>query len=156
MSTQDQTTANQGTAIDESLRTDTIFRTAKRMPELSRFMEAIEAAGLKQELETEGFKTLFAPSNEALDANAGMWQKLTGGEAKRLASVAGNHIVLGGQTEADLRTATELRTISGKPLSVRYEADGARVGDAKIVRRDIACSNGQIQILDGLAVEPPS
>lgn len=154
MSSQDQTTVNQGTGVDESLRTDTIFQTAKRMPELSRFVEAIEAAGLKHELETEGFKTLFAPSNEALDAAAGWWQKLTTSEAQRLATVVGNHIAMGGQTEADLRTATELRTLSGQPLSVRYEPDGARVGDAKIVHRDISCLNGQIQILDGLAVAP--
>ena len=154
MSTQDQTTVNMGTGVDASLRTASIYETAKGMPELSRFVAAIEAAGLQHDLGTPDFKTLFAHSNDALDADTGLWQKLTGGEAQRLASVVGTHIVIGRQTEADLRTAKELRTLSGQPLPVRFESDGARVGEAKIVRRDIPCVNGQIHILDGLAVKP--
>jgi uncharacterized surface protein with fasciclin (FAS1) repeats len=138
MSTQDQTTVNQGTGIDTSLRTDNIYETARRIPEISRFMEAIVAAGFEHDLRTPDFKTLFAPVNEAVSGSLD-------------SETVARHIVMGRQTEADLRTAKNLRTLSGSPLSVEYRPDGALVGGAKIVRRDVPCMNGHIQIIDKLA-----
>lgn len=135
MSNQDQTTATQGTGpIDESLRTnDTLFDAACAIPEISSFVEKIRAAGMEPVLKTEGFRTLFAPSNDA----AGSGQ----------IDVA-RHIVEGGQIEADLRTVSELQTVAGSKVRVEWRPDGAVVGGAKILRRDLACRNGFIHVID--------
>ena len=58
MSLNDRTTLNSGTAIDESLQTSDIFNTAKTIPEISRFVEAIEKAGLRRDVQTLNFRTL--------------------------------------------------------------------------------------------------
>jgi uncharacterized surface protein with fasciclin (FAS1) repeats len=143
MSTNDRTTVDTGTGVDASLRTADIIDTAAQMAEISRFLEAVRAAGLEVELRTPEFKTLFAPSNQAMEG------KLPRGAAE-LASLIGRHIVLGRQTEADLRTASELRTLSGDPLRVEYRPEGSLVGGARIIRHDVPCQNGQIHVLDRL------
>jgi uncharacterized surface protein with fasciclin (FAS1) repeats len=136
MSYTDQTTVHQGTGrVDETLRTDNLFETAKNMPEISRFVDSIRAAGLENSLRTPEFKTLFAPFNEALHEYL---------DADRVA----RHIVLGSQTEADLRTASELRTVSGEALQLEFRSDGVRIGGAKIIRSDVPCVNGHIQVID--------
>jgi uncharacterized surface protein with fasciclin (FAS1) repeats len=145
MSTNDRTTVDQGTGIDETLRTADIIDTAAQMPEISRFLEAIRATELEYELRTPDYKTLFAPSNNAL-GDAGL-----PGDNAELARIVGRHIVIGSQTEADLRTTSELRTLNGERVSVEYRPEGSLFGGARIVRGDIPCVNGHIQILDGLA-----
>lgn len=140
MSTKDKTTAASGSAVDEQLRTSTIMQTAGAMPEISEFVAAIRDAGLAGDLGTADFKTLFAPSNDAL----------SGVPAGKLRESAARHIVIGRQTEADLRTTSQVRTLAG-PMPVEYKDGGGRFGGARIVRRDIPCVNGQIHVIDGLA-----
>lgn len=143
MSTQDQTTANQGTGTDDRLRTTNIFDTAAKLPEISRFVEAIRAAGLQGTIQTDAFKTLFAPTNEALEG-------FDTADRERLASVVGRHIVLGRQTSADLRLASSLRTVAGEPLTVQVENREPKVGGATLLKMDVPCVNGQIHIIDRL------
>ena len=146
MSTNDRTTVNQGTGTDDRLRTADIFDTASKLPEISRFVEAIRIAGLQSAVQTDGFKTLFAPTNEALEAAQGLDMN----DPERLAGVVGKHIVLGKQTSADLRLASSLRTVAGGQLPVEVENRVPRVGGANLVKMDVPCMNGQIHIIDRL------
>jgi uncharacterized surface protein with fasciclin (FAS1) repeats len=140
MSTNEKTTISSGTAIDESLLTNSIMETAESMPEISQFVAAIRDAGLTGSLGSPDLKTLFAPTNEAVSGISG----------KQLVNAVARQIAIGRQTEADLRTTSEVRTLAG-PVKVEYQDDGARFGGARIVRRDIACVNGHIHLVDGLA-----
>ena len=144
MSLNDRTTVNSGTGIDESLQTADIFTTAKAIPEISRFVEAIVEARLRSDVQTTDFKTLFAPTNEALGDSLPK-------DAEGLAQLVGRHIVIGRQTEADLRTTKEVRTLAGDKVPVEYRAEGSLFGGARIVRRDIPCVNGHIHVIDGIA-----
>jgi uncharacterized surface protein with fasciclin (FAS1) repeats len=133
-----------GAGTDDSLRTADIIDTASQMPEISRFLDAIRAAGLEPDLRTPDLKTLFAPANDAL--RTGLPK-----DPAELARTVGRHIVLGRQTEADLRTASELSTLSGDPVRVEYRPEGSLFGDARIIRHDVPCVNGQIHVIDHLA-----
>ena len=144
MSVNDRTTVNNGTAIDESLQTADIFNTAKTIPEISRFVEAIEQAGLRGDVQRPDFKTLFAPTNEGLENSLP-------NDTAALAELVSRHIVIGRQTEADLRTTKEVRTLAGGTMPVEYRPEGALFGGARIVRRDIPCVNGHIHLIDGIA-----
>lgn len=144
MSLNDRTTADSGTAIDESLRTADIFNTAKTIPEISRFVEAIEQARLRSDVQTPDFKTLFAPSNDSLG-------KSLPSDPAELTELVSRHIVIGRQTEADLRTTKEVRTLAGRNVPVEYRSEGSLFGGARIVRRDIPCVNGHIHVIDGIA-----
>src|SRR5687767_11318560 len=101
MSTNEKTTVASGTGFDESLRTDTIMETAARMPEISQSVTAIREAGLAGDLGTPGFRTLFAPVNDAVGTLS----------REQLKKIVARHIVIGRQTEADLRTTQEVRTL---------------------------------------------
>ena len=68
MSSQDQTTANQGTGRNDSLASRRIFETAESLPAISRFVEALRQAQMDNDLLMAEWRTLFAPTNEALDA----------------------------------------------------------------------------------------
>jgi uncharacterized surface protein with fasciclin (FAS1) repeats len=144
MSTNDRTTVDMGTGVDESLRTADIIETASQMPEISRFLEAVRASGLEHDLRTPDFKTLFAPRNEALGRDLPK-------DSAKLGEIVSRHIVIGRQTEADLRTTAKVRTLSGEEMPVEYRDDGALFGGARIVRRDVPCVNGHIQVIDRIA-----
>jgi uncharacterized surface protein with fasciclin (FAS1) repeats len=154
MSNQEQTTVSMGTGVDASLETATVFDTARQMTEISRFVEAIENVGLDAELRGPDLHTLFAPTNEALtSAPQNFWAELQKPEEKdRLTQVVSLHIVKGKQTEADLRTASTVKTLDGEPVEVEFRAEGSRYGGANIVRRDIACMNGTIHVIDKLVI----
>lgn len=144
MSTNDRTTVDMGTGVDESLRTADIIDTAAQIPDISRFLDAIRAAGLEHELRLPDFRTLFAPSNSSLPSGLPSGQE-------ELAAIVARHIVIGSQVEADLRTTSELRTLSGERIRVEYRPEGSLFGGARIVRRDVPCMNGHIHVIDGLA-----
>jgi uncharacterized surface protein with fasciclin (FAS1) repeats len=144
MSTNDRTTVDTGNGTDERLRTAGIIETAETMPEISRFLEAIRAAGVEHELRTPDLKTLFAPRNES-------FAKSLPEDRGTLAALIRRHIVTGRQTEADLLTTSTLHTLGSEEIRVEYREDGSLFGGARIVRRDIPCVNGQIQVIDGFA-----
>lgn len=140
MSTNEKTTISSGTGVNERLKTGTIMETAESMPELRAFMAAVRDANLVSELAAPDYKTLFAPTNDALESVA----------PEKVREAAPWHIAVGRQTEADLRTTSEVRTLAG-PMPVQYEEGGTRFGGARIIRRDVPCVNGQIHILDRIA-----
>jgi transforming growth factor-beta-induced protein len=150
LSTQDQTTIQQGTGVNDALKSTRIWETAVRIPEISRFVEAIRKAEYANDLQAPDWRTLFAPSNEALE-KADNWEQILN-DSEKLEALVGRHITHGRQTEADLRTTKQLRPLAGEPVPVEYKSSGSRYGNATIIRRDIPCENGTIQILDGLAV----
>lgn len=154
MSTQEQTTVNQGTGRDESLVPKRLFETAEKLPSISRFVEALRATQMDNDLRLTEWRTLFAPSNEALDAAPNhFWNELMKPESRdRLRAILALHIVRGRQTLADLKNAATVKSISGEPIEVSVNRSEARFGDARITRADISCTNGQIHIIDKLVV----
>jgi uncharacterized surface protein with fasciclin (FAS1) repeats len=154
MSYQEQTTTNQGTGRDESLVPKRMFETAETLPRISRFVEAIRAAQMENDLRLAEWRTLFAPTNEAVEAAPNdFWNELMKPENReRLRGVLALHIVRGRQTLADLKNTATVKSISGEPIEVSVDGAEARFHGARIVRADIACSNGQIQIIDALVV----
>ena len=143
MSTQDQTTRDQGTSRADSLQTADLLETASRMGEISRFVTAVREAGLETELKADGFRTVFAPLDTVLAGISG----------DLLKTAVRKHIIRGRQLEADLRTASQVKTVDGDAVPVKYDASGSRFGNARIVRRDIVCRNGIIHVIDGPAVD---
>ena len=154
MSSQDQSQMNLGTGRDESLAPKRILQTAGAMPALSRFMEAIRAARMENDLNQPGYRTLFAPTNEAIEAapNDFLNELMKPENAERLRATLALHIVKGRQTLPDLKTTATVQSLNGEPVEVSVEGPEARFGDALITRADIPCTNGQIHLIDKLVV----
>jgi uncharacterized surface protein with fasciclin (FAS1) repeats len=154
MSSQDQTTMKEGTGRNESLVPKRMLQTAEGMPQVSRFLEGLRAARMENELNLTGWRTLFAPTNDALDASPNdFWNELMKPEnAERLRAIGALHIVRGRQMLIDLKTASTVKSLGGEPVEVSLEGPDGFFGGARIVRPDIPCLNGQIHLIDKLVV----
>ena len=109
---------------------------------------------MDNELLVAEWRTLFAPTNEALDAAPNnFWGELMKPEnVERLRGIIALHIVRGRQTLADLKTTATVSLFQANPsrcLSIDRRLVSA---EPSIVRSDIACTNGQIHIIDKLVV----
>ena len=112
---------------------------------------------MENELNQPGWRTLFAPTNEAVEATPNdFWNELMQPEnADRLRAILALHIVRGRQMLIDLKTTATVKSLSGEPVEVSVEGPGEqllRMAGPRIVRPDIACQNGQIHLIDKLVV----
>ncbi|HYZ86408.1 MAG TPA: fasciclin domain-containing protein [Bryobacteraceae bacterium] len=139
MAFQEQTTQGQGTGpIAEELRTVTIFETLEREG-LDEFIGAVREAGLEHVLRGISPLTVFVPEAGALGTHPPNREEIE------------NVIAQGRQLVADLRTVCQLKTRAGNTLRVQWSEADVRLGGARIIRSDIACTNGMIHVTDKLA-----
>jgi uncharacterized surface protein with fasciclin (FAS1) repeats len=137
MSFQEQTTLGQGTGpLSDKLRTLTILETLEREG-FRDFAALARKSGLESWLGGISPITLFVPSSvQSLDREQ-----------------MEEHIVEGRQLVADLHTVRKLRALSGAVLSVEVQDGQTLVDGARILRSDIACTNGVIQVIDRALTE---
>ena len=145
MSYQDQDQRGLGEGPrDRGLVTKNLWETLEREGRFARFLAAARAAELENNLRGPGFMTVFAVPDDAL-----------GNESDdALREIVSYHVVHGMQKEIDLRTAKTVRTFAGQTIPVAVEGGHGRFGEAKIVRADIACTNGMIQVIEKLVRAP--
>ena len=154
MSSQDQNTMKEGTGRDESLVPKRMLQSAEAQPSLSRFVDGVRLARMEGELTLPGWRTLFAPTNEALEAAPNdFWNELLKPEnGDRLRAIVALHIVRGRQMLVDLKTTATVKSLGGEPVEVSVEGGEGYFGGARIIRPDIPCINGQLHIIDKLVV----
>lgn len=144
MSYQDQDQAGLGEGRkNPDLMTATVWETLERDGRFGRFMDALRAAQLENNLRGDESLTVFAPTDEAL----------SGQTDELVRASAAQHVVRGTQKAADLRTASTVKSIEGPPVTVSWDDGRARFGDASIVTADIVCRNGMLHVIDRLMRE---
>ena len=128
-----------------------IVETAVAAGSFETLVTAVEHAGLVDALKGEGPFTVFAPTDEAFaKLPADTVADLLRPENKaRLKRVLTYHVVEGLVRKTDLLRSNTAGTLSGAPVTF-----GLRVGDANIVKADIACSNGVIHVIDSVLLPP--
>ena len=110
---------------------------------------AVKAAGLVETLQGTGPFTVFAPTDEAFaKLPKGTVENLLKPENKeKLVAILTYHVVSGKVMAADVKTM-KAKTVNGQSLDVKV-ADGAvTVDNAKVVKTDVAASNGVIHVID--------
>lgn len=124
-----------------------IVETAVAAGNFETLVAAAKAAGLAETLQGEGPFTVFAPTDEAFaKLPKGTVQSLLESPDK-LQSILLYHVAPGKLMAKDVTGKDSLTSASGQPLSVST-ADGVMVGGAKVVKADIAASNGVIHVID--------
>ena len=112
---------------------------------------ALQAAGLIDTLKGEGPFTVFAPTDEAFARlPPGTVEGLLKNKAK-LTEILTFHVVAGKVTASDVMKLSSAKTVSGKTVSIDT-SDGVRVGGARVVKADIAASNGVIHVIDTVLI----
>lgn len=145
--------------------TDTVLEVARRDPEFTTLVSALQTAGVADTLDGGGPFTVFAPTNAAFEkVPAGRRDALTRPEGEAaLRRLLTYHIVPGRLDAAALIQRIQagggslaLTTLQGGTLTARTNADGsisltdAAGGVSKVAEADMAASNGVIHGIDAV------
>jgi uncharacterized surface protein with fasciclin (FAS1) repeats len=109
---------------------------------------ALQKAGLVETLKGKGPFTVFAPNDEAFaKVPKDQLDALLADKAK-LTKVLTYHVVAGKVMAADVK-AGPAKSLEGSNLTITTK-DGVMVDKAKVVKTDIAASNGVIHVVDSV------
>jgi uncharacterized surface protein with fasciclin (FAS1) repeats len=127
----------------------TIVAVAAGAGQFNTLVAAVKAAGLVDTLNGKGPFTVFAPTDEAFaKLPAGTIDMLLKPENKaKLTSILTYHVLPGKVMAADVKTMSA-KTVNGKEVSIKAADGKVTVDSAKVVKTDIAASNGVIHVID--------
>jgi uncharacterized surface protein with fasciclin (FAS1) repeats len=141
--------AQECVAAKSAAQTDSkdIMQTAIAAGQFKTLVKAVEAAGLAETLSGKGPFTVFAPTDEAFAKlpEGALEGLLKNPEA--LKSVLLYHVVPGKVMAADVAKLKTAKTALGQSVTIDTSKD-VRVDNAKVVKADIAASNGVIHVID--------
>ena len=134
--------------------TKNIVSTAKDAKAFSTLLAAAEAAGLAEELGTNGPYTVFAPTDDAFaQLGSDTISELLKPENKaKLVRILGHHVISGRVYSPDALASGKAMTLAGTPLKIAVVDDKARVENANILLTDIDASNGVIHVIDRVMI----
>lgn len=129
--------------------TKDIVDTAVAAGSFKTLAAALKAGGLVDALKGSGPFTVFAPTDEAFaKLPKGTVETLLKPENKdKLVAILKYHVVAGKVEAADVVKLKEAKTLLGQAVIVNA-ADGVKINDSKVVKADIAASNGVIHVID--------
>jgi uncharacterized surface protein with fasciclin (FAS1) repeats len=131
----------------------TVLETLEGDKSLAKFAAALKAADLRGALKGAGPFTVLAANDAAVEKAGAKWTELLKpDEQPRLRAVLDAHLFKARITAADVANAKSLMPIAGPEVLVTKGADGKPVlgGVARIVKADVACSNGVVHVVDAV------
>ena len=111
---------------------------------------AVQKAGLVETLKGKGPFTVFAPTDEAFAKIPKDQLNALLADKAKLTKVLTYHVVAGKVMAADVK-AGPAKTVEGSNLTISTEG-GVMVDDAKVIKTDIAASNGVIHVIDSVVM----
>jgi transforming growth factor-beta-induced protein len=127
-----------------------IVDTAVAAGSFKTLVAAVQAAGLVDTLKGAGPFTVFAPTDEAFaKLPPGTVEMLLKPENKaKLVAILTYHVVPGDVMAADVVKLKTAKTVNGQMVAVRSSMGSVTIDKAKVIKTDIACSNGVIHVID--------
>jgi len=103
-------------------------------------------------LKGKGPFTVFAPTDEAFaKLPAGTVDDLLKPENKsKLVAILTYHVVSGKVLATQVTKMHSAKTLNGESLSITVNDGSVMVDNAKVVKTDILCSNGVINVIDSV------
>ena len=140
----------------QAQQTKDIVDTAVAAGSFTTLARALTAADLVDTLKGPGPFTVFAPTDEAFaKLPAGTLDNLLKPENKAmLRRVLTYHVVPGKVLAADVVKVSSAKAVSGDSLSIKVSGSTVTVDKARVVKTDIATSNGVIHVIDTVLLPP--
>lgn len=136
-----------------------IVDTAVAAGSFKTLVAAVKAADLVEILKGDGPFTVLAPTDEAFDKlPVGTVANLLKPENKaKLVALLTYHVIPKKAMAADVvkLDGKTVKSVEGSPIMIEVEGKTVMVNNAKVVKTDIACSNGVIHVIDTV-IMPPS
>jgi uncharacterized surface protein with fasciclin (FAS1) repeats len=129
-----------------------IVDTAVSAGSFKTLAKALEAAGLVDTLKGPGPFTVFAPTDDAFaKLPAGTLESLLKPENKaKLQRILTYHVVSGKVLASEVVKLRSAKAVSGDTLTIAARNGGVTVDQARVVKTDIATSNGVIHVIDAV------
>ena len=127
-----------------------IVDTAVAAGSFTTLAKALQAADLVGTLKGTGPFTVFAPTDEAFaKLPAGTLADLLKPENKaKLTAILTYHVVAGKVMASQVTGMKSAKTVNGQSLKIAVKDNGVIIDSAKVVKADIAASNGVIHVID--------
>ena len=137
-------------------QTRDIVETAVAAGSFKTLAKALAAADLVGTLKGPGPFTVFAPTDEAFaKLPAGTLENLLKPENKAmLVRVLTYHVAPGKTMAADVLKIDSAKAVSGDVLNFKVAGGNVTVDKARVVKTDIAASNGVIHVIDHVLLPP--
>ncbi len=136
---------------------DDIVAVAAGNETFSTLVAAVKAAGLVDTLKGKGPFTVFAPTNAAFEKlPKGTVESLLKPENKdKLVAILTYHVVGSKVMAADVVKVKSAKSVQGSEIKVEVKDGGVVLnGNSKVVKTDIAASNGVIHVIDTVILPP--
>jgi uncharacterized surface protein with fasciclin (FAS1) repeats len=137
-------------------QTKDIVDTAAAAGAFTTLAKALAAADLVATLKGAGPFTVFAPTDEAFaKLPPGTLDNLLKPENKAmLQRVLTYHVVAGKVLASDVVKVSSAKAVSGDTLSIKVSGSTVTIDKARVVKTDIAASNGVIHVIDTVLLPP--
>ena len=136
-------------ALAEPYTNAAIVDVAVKADSFTTLVAAVKAAGLVDVLKGDGPFTVFAPTDEAFKKlPKGTVESLLKPENKdKLASILKYHVIPAKVMAKDVKSG-KAKTVLGKEVNISTSEWGVKVDNAKVIKTDVAASNGVIHVID--------
>ncbi len=131
-----------------------IVDTAVAAGSFKTLAQLLTAADLVVVMKGPGPYTVFAPTDEAF---AKVPKDVLDGLARdkaKLQDVLKYHVLTSKWTTDDIKLVKQTGTAEGKPVTFAVSGGTITVNGAKIVKPNVDCSNGMIQVIDAVLLPP--
>ena len=142
------------TPTTTAAQTKDIVDTAVAAGSFKTLAKALAAADLVDTLKGAGPFTVFAPTDDAFaKLPAGTLENLLKPENKaQLRRILTYHVVSGKVMAADVVKLKSARAVSGDAVSITVMGSAVTVNSSRVVKTDIAASNGVIHVIDSVLI----
>jgi uncharacterized surface protein with fasciclin (FAS1) repeats len=135
-----------------------IVDTAVAAGSFTTLEKALQAADLVDTLKERGPYTVFAPTDEAFaklpqSTLQDLLRPQNKGKLKRILTY---HVVAGSVSASEIARLRSLKTVSGDTIDINASAGMVAVYNAKVLKTDIAASNGVIHVIDNVILPDDS
>ncbi len=129
-----------------------IVQTAVAAGHFKTLVALVKEAGLAGTLQGKGRFTVFAPTDAAFAKVPKATLAALKHDRAKLRAVLLYHVVKGRITAAQLVKHHSVKTLNGQSLRVRVKDGVVTVGGIRVIKTNVAASNGVIHVIDGVLI----
>jgi uncharacterized surface protein with fasciclin (FAS1) repeats len=133
-------------------RPGNIVQTAAAAGQFKTLIKLTRIAGLAGALEGKGPFTVFAPTDAAFAKLPRATVASLEHHPAKLRAVLLYHVLKGRITAAQLVKRHSVKTLNGQSLKVRVKSGVVTVGGVRVIKTNIAASNGVIHVINGVLI----
>jgi uncharacterized surface protein with fasciclin (FAS1) repeats len=129
-----------------------IVQTAVEAGQFKTLTKLLNEAGLAGPLQGTGPFTVFAPTDAAFANVPKATLAALAKDKPKLRAVLLDDVAKGKLTAAQVVTPHSIKTLNGQSLKVHVAGGTVTIGGARLIKTDIAASNGVIQVINKVLI----